>query len=108
MGHNTTNSSYKSVDWILLDFVLYLRASVSLLFTVLTIFSLLHASFDELSLVGLALDLVDQPLPFSAVFYDASCSLGSLLRYFGGYPAMGMPRYRWIVVVLLNEMMSRQ
>ena len=99
------NSSYKSVDCILLDFALYLRASVSLLFTVLTIFT---SPFDELSLVGLALDLVDQPLPFSAVFYDASCSLGSLLRYFGGYPAMGMPRYRWIVVVLLNEMMSRQ
>jgi len=68
MVHKDTSSSYRSVDCIGLDFVWFIAlcpsASVSLVLMVLyrckkNCAHILLFTFSELSLVGLALDLVD-------------------------------------------------
>jgi len=77
MVHNGMSSSYRSVNWIpaliLLGLAVYLPStSVSSLFMVLYIFNFFFITFptlpfNELSLVGLALDLVGCPSSFGAV-----------------------------------------
>jgi len=77
MVHSGISSSYRLVDWILLITLgltlLYrqslwcLQFSVSSVFMVFTIVPFFTLLIGELSLMGLALDLVEQPLSFSAV-----------------------------------------